>query len=365
MIRRPLLAAGLAALILALGLAAPLAAADPLGTPATPLPASAVKVTRNVEFADVGGVTLTLDIYQGSRPGTGRPAMVLIHGGAWGYGKSSDLDTEGALVAREGWVAFSISYRLASQTPNPWPDELSDVQRAIRWVGANAARYGVDPAQIALLGLSAGGHLAILAGQVGTAVDGTGKPLVDRDPPVAIKAVAAWSPPTDLAGLATPPNATKPPDCGTNTACIGFWSLPYVTHFLGCNPARCPSRSAQASPTTRGTPASAPIWFANATTELVPLVQAQKLDQALTTAGVVHQLDVVPGNGHAEQNLSKIWNDMMSWLAIKLGVAMPPPISFAGRDLLLSPLVVVSVIAGLALLIVLLFLALRDDEGAI
>ena len=43
----------------------------------------------------------------------------------------------------------------------------------------------------------------------------------------------------------------------------------------------------------------------------------------------------------------------------------PPPISFAGRNLLLSPVVVISVILGLALLIVLLALALRDDEGEI
>ena len=56
---------------------------------------------------------------------------------------------------------------------------------------------------------------------------------------------------------------------------------------------------------------------------------------------------------------------MMAWLAAKLGVPTPPPISFAGRNLLLSPVVVISVILGLALLIVLLALALRDDEGEI
>ena len=74
---------------------------------------------------------------------------------------------------------------------------------------------------------------------------------------------------------------------------------------------------------------------------------------------------MINGVGHAEQNASKIWNDMMAWLAAKLGVPAPPPISFAGRNLLLSPVVVISVILGLALLIVLLALALRDDEGEI
>lgn len=359
------LAAALAALVVAGLVTAPGATADTATTPATPLPATAVDITRNVEFAEEGGVTLTLNVYQPKRAGTLRPAVVLIHGGAWGYGKADDMDSEGNLVAREGWVAFSVSYRLASQTSNPWPDELSDVQRGVRWVGAHASTYGVDPTKIALLGASAGGHLALLVGELGTAVDGQGHPLVSGDPPVAVKAVAAWSPPTQLAGLAVPPGGSKPPDCGTDSSCTSFWSLPYVTHFLGCNPARCPAVSAQASPTTRATAASAPLWFANATNELVPYIQAERFDRALTTAGVDHQLDVVNGSGHAQQNASKIWNDMMSWLATKLAVPMPPPISFAGRNLLLSPAVVVSVILGLTLLIVLLALALRDDEGGI
>jgi len=358
------LAAAVAALVLACVLAGPAAAATDQ-TPGTPLPPSAVDVVRNVEFAHVGGVTLTLDVYRPARAGAGRPAMVLVHGGAWGYGQAEDLDAEGALVAREGWVAFSVNYRLASQTPDPWPDELSDVQRAVRWVGARAATYGIDATKIAMLGVSAGGHLSIMLGELGTAVDGAGQPLVDPDPPVAVKAVAAWSPPTQLAGLATSPDGSKPPDCGTNSSCTAFWSLPYVTHFLGCNPQRCPTRSAQASATSRATAASVPIWWANATQELIPLIQAERLDRALTAAGVDHQLDVISGSGHAEQNASRIWNDMMSWVAEKLGVPPPPPISFAGHNLLLSPVVVISVILGLALLIVLLALALRDDEGEI
>jgi len=365
MTRVRVVAALVAAVVIACTVAAPMASADGASTPATPLPPSAVTVTRDVEFAHVGGLTLTLDVFASDRPATGRPALVLVHGGAWGYGKSSDLDAEGALVAREGWVGFSISYRLADQTPNPWPDELSDVQRAVRWVGAHATRYGIDPAKIAMLGLSAGGHLALLVGELGTAVDGTGRPLTDADPPVAVKAVAAWSPPTQLSGLATPPGGNKPPDCGTDSACTAFWSLPYVNHFLGCSPTRCPARSAQASPTTRATAAAVPIWWSNATTELVPLIQAERLDRSLTAAGVDHHLDVLNGSGHADQNASKIWNDMMAWLAVKMGVPAPPPISFAGRNLLLSPVVVISVILGLALLIVLLAVALRDEEGEI
>ncbi len=109
-------------------------------TPATPLPSSAITVTRNVAYTDADGTTLTLDVYEPEELAPGRPGVILIHGGAWGSGKANDLDTEGKLIAREGWVAFSVNYRLADQAPHPWPDELTDVQRATRWISANAAR---------------------------------------------------------------------------------------------------------------------------------------------------------------------------------------------------------------------------------
>jgi acetyl esterase/lipase len=316
-----------------------------------------------VEFAEVNGTHLTLDVYRSSHPASGRPAVVLVHGGAWGSGKSQDVDDEARLIAREGWVAFSLNYRLVGETSHPWPDELTDVQRGVRWVGAHATDYGADPTKLAMLGVSAGGHLAIMTAEVGTEVDGTGEPISDDDPPVKVRAVAAWSPPTKLSGLTTPADADTPPDCKGNKACAEFWRIPLVKQFIGCAIEDCPRDYDQASPVDRVDPNSPPIWFSNATEELVPLIQAQELDRALLAAHVDHHLEVIDGSGHADQNESKVWNDMMAWLAGKLGVPAPPPISFAGRNLLLSPVVVISVIIGLALLILLFAIALRDNEG--
>jgi acetyl esterase/lipase len=327
---------------------------------------SDIDVTHGIVYARVGGVILTLNTYRAAHAAPDRPALVLIHGGAWGVGKAEDLDPEGRLVAREGWVGFSVNYRLANQTPRPWPDELTDVQRAVRWVGANAAKYGVDPTRIALLGISAGGHLGILAGEIGTAVDGTGHPFSDSDPPVDIRAVAAWSPPTRLSGLVTPLEGSKPPDCGDDSSCTTFWRLPLVTNFMKCHPETCPDKYLQASPTSRASSSTVPIWWSNSTDELVPLVQAEALDKSLDAAKVDHLLDVVPGGGHGDVTESKVWNGMMAWLASKLGVPTPPTVNFSGQTiLLLSPIVIVSVVIGLALLIILLAAVLRDDEGAI
>jgi acetyl esterase/lipase len=340
------------------------AAASGPTTPATPYPPDQIVVLREIAFTKVGGVTLTLDVYRPPQPVGLRPAVVVVHGGAWGSGSAGDVESQARLFAREGWVAFAINYRLTSQTPNPWPDELSDVQRAVRWVGAHARSYDADPDKLSMLGVSAGGHLAILVAELGTAVDGTGRKLNDPNPPVTVRAVAAWSPPTRLAGLVTPPDGDTPPDCGNrNDNCAHFWRLPLVQKFLGCLPTTCPARYAAASPTSRATAFASPIWWSNARQEITPLPQAQALDRSLQSAGVDHQLDVVAGDRHADEDQTKVWNDMVPWMAAKLGVATPPPISFSGRSILLSPLVVVSVVIGLALLIVLLAVAIRDHEG--
>jgi acetyl esterase/lipase len=332
------------------------------GTPATPLPASQVQVTKDVVFTDIGGTRLTMDVFAPRESAPNRPAVVLIHGGAWGTGNAHDLSTEGKLIARQGWVAFSINYRLADQTSTPWPDELTDVQRGVRWVGANASTYGADPQKLTVMGFSAGGHLAAMVGAIGTAIDGTGGPLSDPNPPVKVVAVAAWSPPSRLAGL-VPVEGGDPPDCADNKQCAQFWRLPLVKNFLGCLPDACPDKYTQASSNTRVTAKATPTWFANATSEVTGWPQAEAYDKALTTAGVDHKFDVVQGSQHADQYRAKVWNDMMPWLAAKVGAPEPPPVSFSARNILLSPLVVISVVAGLAILITLLAIALRDDEG--
>jgi len=332
-------------------------------TPATPLPASSVKITRGVVYTDQDGTTLTLDVYAPETPAPGRPGVILIHGGGWGSGKANDLDVEGKLIARAGWVAFSLNYRLADQSEHPWPDELTDVQRATRWISANADDYGVDNQKLAAVGMSAGGHLAVLLGEVGTTVDGLGRPLQDPNPPAQVRAVVAMSPPTDPKGLIAEDTDT-PPDCKDNKKCTQFWRLPLVENFMGCVPSACPASYDQASLLVRASKASAPIWFANSTDELIGLPQATMFDAALTKAGVTHHYEQLDGSAHADEYRPRVWNPMMAWLGEELGVAPPPPISFSSRNILLSPVVVVSVVVGLALLIALLAVALRDDEGA-
>ena len=90
-------------------------------------------------------------------------AVVICPGG--GYGGLA-VDHEGNQVAQwfnqRGVSAFVLHYRLGPQGHH-FPTQLADVQRAVRWVRGNAEKYEVDPDRIAVMGFSAGGHLASMS----------------------------------------------------------------------------------------------------------------------------------------------------------------------------------------------------------
>jgi acetyl esterase/lipase len=95
-----------------------------------------------------------------------RPAVVVIHGGGLVQGTRWDLGEAALALAQAGYATFNIEYRLfvSGDTTALWPAQLDDVQRAVRWVRANAATYNVDPDRVGALGFSSGGQLAAFLG---------------------------------------------------------------------------------------------------------------------------------------------------------------------------------------------------------
>ena len=116
---------------------------------------------RDIVYAVVDGIELTCDVYFPASPGP-RPAVITVHGGAWQGGDKKDHARIAEALAAHGYVVFCINYRLAPA--NLFPAAVEDVQCAVVWVREHAKAYGVDPGKIALLGTSAGGHLAVLGG---------------------------------------------------------------------------------------------------------------------------------------------------------------------------------------------------------
>ncbi len=117
---------------------------------------------KTYTFASVDGVALRLDAYlppdDVERNGAG---VIVVHGGSWSAGERSDFPQWNRWLAREGFAVFDIDYRLAPQ-PN-WQTATGDVKCAVRWVKRHAAEFHISPDRLALMGRSAGGHLALLA----------------------------------------------------------------------------------------------------------------------------------------------------------------------------------------------------------
>jgi acetyl esterase/lipase len=96
----------------------------------------------------------------------------------------------------QGFAVASANYRLVPTAT--WPAQIHDVKAAVRWLRANAAEYGLDPARVAVGGSSAGGHLASMVGLT------AGDPALEGDvgdhdgESSAVGAVVAYFPPTDF-----------------------------------------------------------------------------------------------------------------------------------------------------------------------
>lgn len=117
---------------------------------------------EGIEYSAPGGESLKLNL---ARPKSGAgpfPAVICIHGGGFRAGSRDGYDQLCVRLAERGYVAATISYRLAPQ--HRFPAAVHDTKAAVRWLRAHAARLHVDPARIGVTGGSAGGHLAQFLG---------------------------------------------------------------------------------------------------------------------------------------------------------------------------------------------------------
>ncbi|MEH3098940.1 alpha/beta hydrolase [Sphingomonas adhaesiva] len=156
-----------------------------------------------MSVAGDGRRDLALDVFAPDRPNG--VAAILLHGGGWAMGHRATMHGYARLLAAADVTAVAAEYRLLGEAP--FPAQLDDVRDAVRWVKANAGELGVDPAKVALIGFSAGAHLALLA--AGTQ-DGSGHERALGDPGGAeVAAVVSFFAPARLdvapAALERPP----------------------------------------------------------------------------------------------------------------------------------------------------------------
>jgi acetyl esterase/lipase len=133
----------------------------PRQVPHIPRTSETHELREDVVYAHADGVPLRFDHYRPRKVEGPAPAVVLVHGGAWMHGDPSQAAGNALHFARRGIATVSISYRLAPQHRFPAP--VHDVRHGLRWIRAHAKELGIDPARMALVGFSAGAHLALMA----------------------------------------------------------------------------------------------------------------------------------------------------------------------------------------------------------
>ena len=110
-----------------------------------------------------GSGQLELDLYlPAPQPGYRAGAVLLVHGGGWRSGTREEFAPMALRLARRGYAAATVSYRLSGEAM--YPAAVDDVRQALAWLHANAAIYGIDENRIAIAGGSAGGQIASLVG---------------------------------------------------------------------------------------------------------------------------------------------------------------------------------------------------------
>jgi len=120
-----------------------------------------VAITRDHQYGP--DARNRLDIHSKGKP-RGAPVLVYVHGGGFIMGDKTSpgspfYDNIGQWSAQQGYIGVTLTYRLAPA--NHWPCGPEDMGLAVRWLRANIAAYGGDPAKIFLLGQSAGAvHVA-------------------------------------------------------------------------------------------------------------------------------------------------------------------------------------------------------------
>jgi acetyl esterase/lipase len=243
-------------------------------------------IIRDVEFARPGGISLTLDIYQPKSAGR-HPVLVQIYGGRWQNGKPSDDANFARLMAAHGWVVFAIDYRHAPMFR--WNAILADVDSSLVWIRDHAAKYSGDTARVALLGRSAGGHLALMAAY--------------RNPAVRIRGVVSYYGPIDLVGAyMNPPN----PD--------PLRIKPIEEMFIGGALAERTNEYQAASPITYAKQALPPTLLVyGARDHIVEAKYGARLHDALAAAGTRTAYLEIPWAEHA---FDAVFNGLSSQLAM-------------------------------------------------
>ena len=242
----------------------------------------------NIPYAGDTVLKHLLDIYLPAKSGKSTPLVVWIHGGAWmlndKYADMSYMQNTVKSFIDSGYALASIDYRYS--TTAVFPPQIQDCNQAVQFLYDHAAKYNLDKNRIAVIGFSAGGHLASLMAL------SNNNDVKEFYPPgkkinFKIKCAFDFYGPSDLVMLATNPDTS-----------VNNERNP-VSILLGAMPVDRPDLAKVASPVTYVDKNDPPFLIVQGEKdESVPNTESKILSSWLTLAGVPNKLIIVPGAPH-------------------------------------------------------------------
>jgi acetyl esterase/lipase len=234
----------------------------------------------DIEYSNVGA-RVAMDIV---RPRAAsfekRPAVILVHGGGFRRGARQSYLPTAIKLAERGYVAATVSYRLAPR--HQFPAAVEDVKASVRYLRANAGRLGIDPGRIGAIGGSAGGHLVLFLGLTPDVreLEGTGP---NRDQSSRVACVVNYYGPTDF----------------TQSYAKSVDAAEVLPLFLGGDLVHARAAHMRASPLNWVTPQAAPTLSIHGTEDpYVAYEHSVWLTERLLAAGVPAELETISGAGH-------------------------------------------------------------------
>lgn len=243
---------------------------------------------RDVVYATVDQRPLRLDIYQPTKGAPGesaeRPLVIWIHGGAWRAGSKERVPITSILD--HGFAIASVEYRLSPEAK--FPAQAHDIKAAIRFLRAEASRYGFDSRRFVIAGASAGGHLAALVGLSDGTAELEGSLGEQLDETSAVQATVSFY---GASNLQTILSQSTPHGLSVR--------VPALKLLLGGLPEERPELARLASPVVHVDGGDPPMWLLHGDADpQMPVEQSRELAEACRAAGCTVHLEVLPGAVH-------------------------------------------------------------------
>lgn len=256
-----------------------------------------------------GGAAFTLDVFKVAKPKA--PCVIWLCSGGW-FSKHEDINP--ALAKAFNDAGMTVVEVVHGSQPRYTLNEIVPmIRRAVRYVHANAERFGIDPDRIGLSGGSAGGHLSLLTAGMGDSG------LADSKDPVeqassSVNAVGVFFPPTDFLNWGR--DNYIPFDNPMMKIFVPAFGVTSETPKD-----KIESIGRAMSPIYTVTSKFPPTLIIHGDKDpLVPLQQSERMDDTLAKAGVDHQLIVIPEGGHDNKTVVPGLPKLIAWFAMKLKV---------------------------------------------